>query len=110
MDAATYELEVEYNSAADYHSELWASERESMRNEGFYSELADLDRQLELDEISAASHLIQSRRIQAAMEAANPAPRKSDQQIADEVVDAMFAPGGKFHHRMANEDNAPEAA
>ena len=103
------ELSIEYNSGADYHSELWASERDSMRNEGFYNELSELDCDLEEGTITKACHTIRTRRIMDEMDrqesARNP---ESDEQRQDRIIDAMFAPGGSRHHTLRNEDNGPE--
>ena len=45
--AERFELEVEYNSQYDYHSELWASEIESMKGEMDIAR-AELEEELEL--------------------------------------------------------------
>ena len=80
------ELAIEYNSAADYHSELWASEAASMANEGFNND----------------PEAFEEGPIVCVPDA------KSDRQLNDEAVDRYFAKGGKGYHSMRNEDNGPE--
>lgn len=107
--AERFELECEENAYHDYHSELWASERESMKLEGYYAEGEDLDRALKEGDITKACHTIQFRRLQEKYHVGPFAPdTRTDEQRNDEAVDALFAPGGKFHYFMRNEDNGPE--
>ena len=103
--------EIEHiNNAADYQSELWASEIKSMELEGYYAGCESLDEQLAADEISQACFEIRLRRLQKEYRVGpfEPAPYVSPEQQQDHVIDLLFAPGGNLHHMMRNEDNGPE--